>query len=86
MDTLELPDNAELIRVTADFDECTVPRGLQRAHRVAPGTWGRLVVRDGCLRFVWEDDGSLVEIVAGEHQVIPPDAPHRVEMDGGVRF
>ena len=82
----ELPAGAELVRVTETFDEGTVPRGLLRAHRVAAGTWGRLVVERGCLCFVWEDDGSIVELATGEHQVIPPDTPHRVRITESVRF
>ena len=82
----ELPAGVELVRVTETFDEGTVPRGLMRAHRVAVGSWGRLVVESGSLRFVWEDDGSVVELVAGETHVIPPDTPHRVDVTGSVRF
>ncbi|MAT06007.1 MAG: tellurite resistance protein [Acidimicrobiaceae bacterium] len=81
-----LPAGAELVRITETFDEATVPRGLLRTHRVATGTWGRIVVSDGCLCFVWEDDGSLVELAAGDSLVIPPDTPHRVEMTASVRF
>lgn len=86
MNARPLPAGAELVRVTETFDEGTVPRGLLRAHRVAPGTWGRLVVASGCLCFVWEDDGSVVELVAGDDQVIPPDTPHRVDITESVRF
>ena len=86
MSTIELPAGAELVRVTETFDEATVPRGLLRAHRVAAGTWGRLVVDSGRLCFVWEDDGSVVELAAGDDQVIPPDTAHRVDIAGSVRF
>lgn len=84
--TLELPAGAELVRVTETFDELTVPPGLLKAHRVATGTWGRINVLDGRLRFVWEADGTFVELRAGEQQVIPPATPHRVELRGHVRF
>ena len=86
MSTVQLPAGAELVRITEQFDESTVPRGLLRAHRVAAGTWGRLVVDQGCLCFVWEDDGSVVELVAGDDQVIPPDTPHRVQITESVQF
>jgi tellurite resistance-related uncharacterized protein len=77
---LELPGGVELVRVAGPFDEASVPGGLLKAHRVAAGTWGRINVIDGRLRFVWEDDGASVDLPAGSHQVIPPDAPHRVEL------
>lgn len=86
MNTPTLPSGAELVRITEKFDEGTVPRGLLRAHRVAKGTWGRLVVDSGCLCFVWEDDGSVVELAAGDDQVIPPDTPHRVHITESVTF
>jgi tellurite resistance-related uncharacterized protein len=85
-DRATLPDDLELVRVTDEFDESTVPRGLHRAHRVARGVWGVLVVRDGSLRFVWEDGSGTRVLVAGERQVIPPETPHRVEVIGPVRF
>ncbi|MCB0991196.1 MAG: DUF1971 domain-containing protein, partial [Acidimicrobiales bacterium] len=39
-----LPDGLEHVRTTDIFDNDTVPAGLLRAHRVADGVWGRLVV------------------------------------------
>lgn len=83
----ELPGGLELARTTPTFDAASVPAGLTRAHRIAPGVWGRLVVTSGSLRFVFEDDqnGSRT-VTAGEHQVIPPDRPHHVEVVGPVRF
>lgn len=84
--TLELPGGVELVRIAGPFDEATVPGGLLRAHRIATGTWGRINVLDGRLRFVWEEDESRVELRAGEHQVIPPGTPHRVELGSRARF
>lgn len=43
----QLPNGLELARTTDVFDNDTVPAGLLRAHRVANGTWGRLVGRVG---------------------------------------
>lgn len=82
----QLPDGLELTRTTDVFDQETVPAGLLRAHRVATGVWGRLVVHDGSLRFVFEDDGTTFRADAGEWIVIPPDRPHRVELTGPVGF
>lgn len=84
--TPELPEGLELARSTDVFDQDTVPAGLLRAHRVAPGVWGRLVVHTGSLGFVFEDDGKTVDVGAGDHMVIPPDRPHHLEMLGPVTF
>ncbi len=82
-----MPDGLELARSTPEFDERTVPAGLLATHRVAVGVWGRLVVSAGSLRFVFEDDeASPGMISAGETQVIPPDRPHHLELDGPVQF
>lgn len=86
-DDLRLPSDAEFVRVSPEFDETSVPPGLLRAHRVAPGVWGRLVVRDGRLRFLFEDAATHPRmLIAGDAQVIPPDRLHHVEFDGPVRF
>ncbi len=88
----ELPDGAVLVRTTPEFDADSVPRGLLRAHRVAAGVWGRLVVRDGSIAFGFDDgdddDPSRVEVVvcAGGDQVIAPERPHHVRIIGPVRF
>ena len=83
----ELPDGLVLARTTDEFDNDTVPAGLLRAHRVAEGVWGRLVVRSGSLRFVFEDDsGAPIDVGPGGMVVIPPGRPHRVVLDGPARF
>jgi tellurite resistance-related uncharacterized protein len=85
--TTELPDGLELARTTDVFDEDSVPAGLLRAHRVASGVWGRLVVHSGALGFVFEDEPErVVEIRAGHHMVIPPNRPHHLELTGSVTF
>lgn len=84
-----LPTTSVLDRVTDEFDETTVPAGLLRAHRVASGVWGRLVVRHGSLRFVFEEDPDrpiTVEAAGRPSVVIPPDVRHHVEIQGPVRF
>lgn len=83
-----LPDGLSLVRTTDEFDATTVPAGLLRAHRVARDVWGLLEVRDGTLRFVWEEpDGAPpIDLAAGDSVVIPPDVPHRVEPGADARF
>lgn len=83
----ELPDGLTLQRTTRTFDEHTVPAGLRAAHAVAEGVWGRLVVAQGSLGFVFEDTPDRVRtITTGEHQVIPPSRLHHIVIDGPVRF
>jgi tellurite resistance-related uncharacterized protein len=79
-DRCELPADLELRRTTPTWDAGTMPPALGRAHRVAPGTWGRLRVESGELRFQAETTPRTDRIVhAGEEQPIPPDVEHHVE-------
>jgi len=82
-----VPDGLTLARTTPLFDETSVPAGLLKAHQVAAGVWGRLVVESGTLDFVFEDEPSnFRRLVAGDHQVIPPERPHHVQLVGAVTF
>ena len=64
-----------------------MPRALLAAHTVAAEVWGRLCVRAGCVRFVFEADPAAgIEVSAGEHIDIPPGEAHRVEPLGDARF
>ncbi len=82
-----IPEGFTLARTTSVFDCDTVPAGLLRAHRVAEGVWGRLLVHDGQVRFVFEDaPDEPIAVVAGGAVVIPPSRYHHVELDGPVRF
>ena len=86
---IDLPPGCSLVRTTPEFDEHTVPTGLLRAHRVADGVWGRLVVRAGSLSFGFDDeapDATDRVVAAGGSQVIPPGRSHHVSVDGAVRF
>lgn len=83
----ELPGGLSLQRTTPTFDEHSTPAGLLRAHQVAEGVWGRLVVESGSLSFVFEDELTTERTLhAGDQQVIPPTTPHHVVLDGPVRF
>lgn len=82
-----VPQGLTLARVTDVFTHDTVPAGLLRAHKVADGVWGLLVVIDGSLTFVFEDDGDHpISVDAGSSVAIAPLRPHHVELNGPVSF
>jgi tellurite methyltransferase len=86
-DRCELPDGLSVVRTTKTWDDRTMPEALRRAHRVAPGTWGRLRVERGALRFVASTDPITDVIVEpGGAQGIPPDVEHFVEPRASTRF
>jgi len=87
MDRPPFPEGLEHVRTTAVFDNETVPAGLLRAHHVAAGVWGRLVVHTGEVDFVFEDDAENPHTVhAGETMTIPPERKHHVELRGHATF
>lgn len=86
-----LPLSLELVRITPEFDQDTVPRALLRAHQVANDVWGNLVVAEGSLDFLFEDVAEQEPrnrrtVAAGATQPIPPQRPHRLIITGPVRF
>ena len=84
---MSIPDGHLFVRVTAEFTSENVPKGLLRAHRVAEGVWGRAVVLEGELGFVFEDKPDEPRTARpGEPIVIPPNRPHHVVVDDSVRF
>ena len=86
-DRAELPGDLLVVRTTDTWTEDTMPAGLRRAHRVAAGTWGRLVIESGELRFRANTEPALDTLLrAGDSQPIPPGVEHDVEPQGSVRF
>ena len=86
-DRCELPDDLRLARSGPRWDATSMPAGLLRAHRLAGGTWGRLLVHEGRLRYAAATDPALdVEIGPGGTQAIPPDVEHHVQPVGPVSF
>lgn len=60
---------------------------MRRSHRIATGTWGRIVVTHGQLHFNAATDPPLHTVVdAGGTQPIPPDVDHHVQPVSPVRF
>jgi tellurite resistance-related uncharacterized protein len=83
----EVPADLIVVRTTATWDEKTMPRALRREHRLATGTWGRLRVIEGAVRFVAQTDPVTDVVVDAQRlQGIPPDIEHYVEPQGPTRF
>jgi hemoglobin len=83
----EVPAGFELVRTTPTLDNVSVPAALRGSHHVAPGAWGRLIVRSGELVFVFGDSADTpIRVGAGGHVAIPPERPHHLELDGPTTF
>ena len=83
---LQLPTDVILARTTPTFDIDSAPAALLKAHHIATDVWGVLRVLDGSLTFALDDSGESRSLVAGDHQVIPPEAHHHVVPTESSRF
>lgn len=77
-----LPSDAAVYRTIGPFGCDSLPKGLLREHRLKAGTWGRLRVLSGKVRFVWDDDGAdhATVVIDKETVIIPPTIPHHLEL------
>ena len=82
-----LPAHVVHYKTTPEFNQDTVPAGLQRDHTTAAGVWGRIVVHEGSLRYVIEGPEPETHLLApGTAGIVEPQAPHHVAVEGPVRF
>ena len=74
-------------RGTSVFSEGTIPANLRRAHRTKAGTWAKIVVLEGRLRYrTLEPDIEEIELSPGRPGIVELEVPHEVEPPGPVRF
>lgn len=82
-----LPPNCEPYRSTPVFTEATVPPGLLRAHRTAPGTWALIRVLEGQLLYrVLDPPSERLLDPSAAPGLVEPGVPHEVAPLGPVRF
>jgi tellurite methyltransferase len=82
-----LPPTASCYKETVVFDENSVPAGLLASHRLRPGTWGQIVVLEGRVDYVIEDDPVLAFVLRpGVEGGVAPERPHHVRPQPGARF
>lgn len=82
-----LPKNAVKVGSTPSMTEETVVPGILKRHLAPTGKFGYLVVEDGALQFVWEDEENNILDSDSKHPiVIFPERFHHVLIKGKVRF
>jgi tellurite resistance-related uncharacterized protein len=82
-----LPGDVQQIGTTPSMDEKTVVQGILRNHMTPKGKYALVVVEEGALQFVWEDDPETIVDADPEHPiVIVPERKHHVILGGPVRF
>ncbi len=83
----KLPADVAPYKNTAVFDARSVPAGLKHSHALKADTWGEIVVEQGHVLYVLEDEGDMgVALRPGVIGVIAPERPHHVELDDDARF
>ena len=73
-------------RSTPVFDEASLPPVLRRDHSLKAGTWGRLRVLSGSLRYTVSETGEAWVLEAGQTQTIFPEQLHFVEPLGAMEM
>ncbi len=82
-----LPSNVSAYKRTPSFTESTVPAGLLRAHKTKSGTWGKIVVESGSLRYrILEPQIEEIMLNPLTVGVVEPCIAHEVEPVGSVEF
>jgi tellurite resistance-related uncharacterized protein len=82
-----LPEGASKSGSTPTMTEETVVPGILKKHLAPRGRFGYLVVEEGALQFIWEDDTENVLDADPEHPiVIFSERFHHVKITGKVRF
>lgn len=76
---------AEPYKVTAIWDQDTLPAAIRNEHSTKAGTWGLLRVLDGEVDLVFSA-GHTVRVTVGQPGVIPPQDVHHVEFTGPFRM
>ena len=83
----ELPEGLARYGGTSVFSEGSIPANLRRTHRTKVGTWAKIVVLEGRLRYrILEPDIEEVDLSPGRPGIVEPEVPHEVDALGPVRF
>lgn len=73
-------------KITAEWDETTLPTAIRQRHNTKPGTWGLLRVLAGEAELVFEDPPARITVRPAAPAEIPPQVWHHVELAGAVRL
>lgn len=85
-DAFELPDGFLACRTTPVYTQETVPAALRTDHRTQPGTWAKIVVLEGALRYHLPALDRTLVLDPAHPGIVLPEVEHRVEPLGPLRF
>ncbi len=82
-----LPESANKVGSTPSMNEETVVKGILKNHLAPKGKYGLVVVEEGTLQFVWEDDpDNILDADPNNPIVIFSERFHHVVITGKVIF
>lgn len=83
----DLPVSVTSYKKTPEFTSETVPKGLLKAHQTKDGTWGKIVILEGKLRYrILEPEIEEIQLSPEKYGVVEPTILHEVEPLTQVRF
>jgi len=82
-----LPPGVTRIASSPEFSDRCVPESLLNSHRTKAGTWAKIVVLEGRLRYrVLGATAETVELSPDRPGIVEPEIAHHLELTGRVRF
>lgn len=82
-----LPSHVIAYKKTPEFNQDTVPAGLLKQHATKEGTWGKIIILEGQLRYrILEPSIEEIMLNTSYFGVVEPTILHEVETVGSVRF
>ncbi len=83
----KLPKGSVKVGSTPSMTEETVVKGILKNHLAPKGKYALVVVEEGSLQYIWEDDKENVLDADVDNQiVIEPERFHQVIITGPVKF
>mgnify|MGYP000650890149 FL=1 len=83
----DLPITVTSYKKTPEFTNESIPNGLLKAHKTKDGTWGKIVILEGTLRYrILEPDLEEIELSPEKFGVVEPTVLHEVEPLTDIRF
>lgn len=83
----KLPNNVSRYGRSPEFNQSSIPESLRTSHRTKAGTWAKIVVVEGKLKYrIVERAVADTELTPGRPGIVEPDVLHLVEPVAKVRF
>ncbi len=82
-----LPEGLTAYARTPTFSARSIPEKLRKSHRTKAGTWAKIVILEGKLRYrILEPDIREFVLTADHPGVVGPTVSHEVDVVGDVQF